>query len=193
MEEMMESMREEMAAQGAAEFFDEMMGGMISEEMISRTSEMGWNQLVGFWVGRTLTVGEPVPVPSDMPLPMAGNQMVTMETELEYLGRTACEESGAGDGCLELQATAAPDADEMRNVMDIFMADMMERMGGTGMEVAITEMELTTVNVLVVEAGTLVPIRMETTTDMDMTMDMMGMSQQMQNRQVVTTRFAWER
>lgn len=192
MEAMMAKTRAELEAQGMAEMFDEMMEASMSEEAMSRNAKLAWDQMVGFWAGRTLRVGETVSVASEMVVPMMPGEPVTVDTELELVGRVPCVDGEAADSCLELVSRASPDGEELRNLMDIFIAGMMEQYGGTGMEMGITEMSLATHNTLVVEAETLRPLRMESQVDMTMGMDMMGMTQRIQNRQLVETRFSWE-
>lgn len=191
MEEAMAPMREQMAAQGMAGMMDDVLESTLSEETVTQAAELNWNQVAGYWAGRTLRAGEPQTVRTTTVLPLGGAQILEVDTELTLVGRTACAEGGAADGCLELATRSHPDDEELRNLMDVFMADILERSGGTGMEMGITGMTMTSVSTLVVEAETLRPVRMETTVEMSMRMDIMGMTQDTENRQVNVTRWDW--
>jgi len=191
MEEMMSSQRAELEASGMAGMFDDLMEASLSEESMSLGARMQWDQLVGHWAGRTLAVGETVTVPSEMPFPVMTDTPVALETQLRLVGPVPCPEGSGAEDCLELASTASPDPEEMRNLMDVFMADMAERAGGSGMEMGITSMTLETTSTLVVEASTLRPLRLQTRVGTDMEMDVMGMVQSMTNEQAMDTRFDW--
>lgn len=193
LETSLEPVRAEMEAQGAGGMFDDLVGPSLSEEAMSRAAELEWNGIAGFWAGRTLRVGEPVTVSGEILLPMLGNELVMVETELTLVGRVPCPGGTGAEACLELASSAAPDNEELRNLMDIFMASMMENAGGTGMEVGIRDMALHTASTLIVDAATLRPFRIETTMDMSLGMDVMGMTQTMENRQVMETVYDWIR
>jgi hypothetical protein len=193
MDEMLASQRAELEASGMAGMFYDLMEASLSEESMSLGARVQWDQLAGHWVGRTLAVGESVTVPSEMPFPVMTDTPVSLETELRLVGPVPCPEGSGAGACLELASTASPDPEEMRNLMDVFMADMAERAGGSGMEMGITSMTLEMTSTLVVEASTLRPLRLETRVGTDMEMDVMGMVQTMANEQAMVTRFAWER
>ena len=187
----MSSQRAELEASGMAGMFDDLMEASLSEESMSLGARMQWDQLVGHWAGRTLAVGETVTVPSEMPFPVMTDTPVALETQLRLVGPVPCPEGSGAEDCLELASTASPDPEEMRNLMDVFMADMAERAGGSGMEMGITSMTLQTTSTLVVEASTLRPLRLQTRVGTDMEMDVMGMVQSMTNEQAMDTRFDW--
>ncbi len=193
MDEMLASQRAELEASGMGDMFDDLMEASLSEESMSSGARLQWNQLVGHWAGRTLAVGETVTVPSEMPFPVMTDTPVALETELRLVGPVPCPEGSGADVCLELASTASPDSEEMRNLMDVFMADMAERAGGSGMEMGITSMTLEMTSTLVVEESTLRPLRLETRVGTDLEMDVMGTAQSMTNEQATLTRFDWER
>lgn len=192
-EEALAATMAEMEAQGMGDMLRDVMEATLAEDVMAKGAEMVWNQMAGFWAGRTMNVGATVTVPGEVRLPMLGTEPVVFDTELQVLGRTACEEGAEAADCLELATSGTPDPEEIRNLMDIFMADMAERAGGSGMEMGITRLEMAMTSTLVVDAETLRPRRMASTMDMAMEMDVMGMRQGVTTNQVVTTRFAWER
>lgn len=191
LDEAIAPMRQQLDAQGMGGMMDEMLESLLTEEAVTLGAETNWNQTLGYWVGRTMTVGEPTAVTTTTVLPMLAGQALDVETDLVVVGRAACEAGGSEEACLELSARSEPDREELRNLMDIFMADILERSGGTGMEMAITGMIMESVTSLVVEAATLRPVRTETTVEISMAMDIMGMTQETQNRQVTVTRYDW--
>lgn len=193
MEEMLAAQRTELAAGGMAGMFDDLVESSLSEESMASGAELQWNQIAGYWAGRTLTVGETVVVPSEMPFPVMTDTPVSLETELRLVGPVPCPEGSGAERCLELASTAAPDPEEMRNLMDVFMADIAEQAGGSGMEMGITSMTLELTSSLVVDAATLRPFRLDTRVGTAMEMDVMGMVQSMENDQTTVMRFAWER
>jgi hypothetical protein len=184
-------MRQQMAAGGMGAMMDEMLESLLTEESVTLGAETNWNQMLGHWAGRAMTVGEPVTVTTTTVLPMLAGEALEVDTDLLVVGRTACDAGGGGEGCLELSSRSEPDREELRDLMDIFMANILEQSGGTGIEMGITGMSMESVTSLVVEAETLRPVRMETTVEMSMQMDIMGMTQDTQNRQVTVTRFDW--
>jgi len=193
MEEALAPTLSQMEAQGMGDMLRDVMEATLAEDVMSKGAEMVWNQMAGFWAGRTMAVGETVTVPGEVRLPMLGQNPVVFDTDLRVVGRTACEEGGGALDCLELASSGTPDPEEIRNLMDVFMADMAERAGGSRMEQGITRVEMTMNSTLVVDAETLRPRRMASTMDMAMEMDVMGMRQNLNTNQAVTTRFAWER
>lgn len=189
LEEMLAELEGE--AQGMGDVMRDMMESSVSEEVMDESAELEWDRLVGWWAGRTLTEGEPTTVVTEMQAAMIGNKTFQVETALVFAGRVSCDEEGTGEDCLELVSRGSPDAEELRDAMDIFMADMMEQAGGTGMEMGITSLMLDQEARLVVEPGTLRPVRTEMLVDLTMEMEMMGMSQRMENRQVQRTYYTW--
>ena len=193
MDEMMASQRAELEASGMGGMFDDLMEASLSEEAMTSGARLQWEQLVGYWVGRTLTVGDTVTVEGEMPFPIMTTTPVPLDTKLTVVGPVACPEGSGAETCVELTSTASPDPEEMRNLMDVFMADMAERAGGSGMEMGITSMALEMTSTLVVEESTLLPLRLEIQTGTELEMDVMGMVQSMTNEQAVVTHYAWER
>lgn len=191
MEALLAPQQEELDAMGMGGILDEFIQASMSEEALSDASRVQWNQWVGFWAGRTMSMGEPVAVPNEMKFPILGATPVNVETELNLVGPADCPEASGAARCLELVSTSAPDGEELRNLMDIFMAEMSEQAGGMGMEVGINSMEIEVRSVLIVDAETLQPLRIETTSDTAMEMDAMGMTQAMDNAQTLVTVFDW--
>jgi hypothetical protein len=191
MEALLAPQRETLGAQGMGGILDEFVEATLSEEALSDAAELQWNQMVGFWAGRTLTVGEPVRVPSEMAFPILATTPVTLETELRLVGPADCPEGSGATRCVELASSAAPDGEELRNLMDVFMAEMSEQAGGMGMEVGVTSMDLRLESTLIVDEDTLRPLRIETISDTALEMDAMGMTQNMENQQTVVSTFDW--
>ena len=191
MEALLAPQRESLAAQGMGGMLDDFVEATLSEEAMSDAAELQWNQMVGFWAGRTLTVGEPVRVPSEMAFPIFATTPVTLETELLLVGPADCPEGSGATRCVELASSAAPDGEELRNLIDIFMAEMTEQAGGMGIEVGVTSMDLRLESTLIVDEATLRPLRIETISDTALEMDAMGLPPNMENRQTVVTTFDW--
>lgn len=191
MEALLAPQREELDAMGMGGILEDFMEASLSEEALTDASRVQWNQWVGFWAGRTLSVGEPVAVANQMKFPILGATPVNVETELSLVGPADCPEGSGATRCVELASSSAPDGEELRNLMDIFMAEMSEQAGGMGMEVGVTSMEIQLQSVMIVDAETLQPLRIETTSDTAMEMDAMGMTQAMDNAQTLVTVFDW--
>lgn len=191
MEALLAPQRESLGAQGMGGILDDFVEATLSEEALSEAAELQWNQMVGFWAGRTLTVGEPVRVPSQMAFPILASTPVTLETELRLVGPVECPEASGATRCVELASSAAPDGEELRNLMDVFMAELSEQAGGMGMEVGVTSMDLRLESTIIMDEATLRPLRVETNSDTALEMDTMGMSQTMENAQTVVTTFDW--
>ena len=185
--------REALDAQGMGGILDDFVDASLSEQAMTDAAEFQWNQMVGFWAGRTLSVGEPVRVPSQMAFPLIANAPVELQTELRLVGTVDCPEGTGATRCLELASSSSPDAEELRNLMDVFMAEMSEQAGGMGLEIGVTSMDLRLGSTLIVDADTLRPFRIETASDTSMEMDAMGMPQTMENEQTVVTVFDWGR
>jgi hypothetical protein len=191
MEAVLAPHRESLAAEGMAGILDDFVEATLSEEAMTDAAELQWNQMVGFWADRTLTVGEPGRVPSEMVFPILTTTPVTLETELRLVGSTECPAGSGATRCVELASSAAPDGEELRNLMDIFMAEMAEQAGGMGVELGVTAMDLRLESTLIVDEATLRPLRIETTSNTALEMDAMGMPQTMANEQTVVTTFDW--
>ncbi len=192
MEALLAPQQEELDAMGMGGILDDLIQASMSEEALSDASRVQWNQWVGFWAGRTMSTAESVIVPNEMTFPILGATPVTVETELTLVGPTDCPEGSGARRCVEVASSSAPDGEELRNLMDIFMAEMSEQAGGVGMEVGVTGMEIQVRSVMIVDADTLQPLRIETTSDTAMEMDAMGMTQAMDNAQTLVTVFDWE-
>jgi hypothetical protein len=192
MEALLAPQREALDAQGMAGILEDFVEATLSEEAMTDAAELQWNQMVGFWAGRTLSVGEPVVVPSEMAFPVLANTPVSLDTELRLIGPADCPEGSGATRCVELASSASPDGEELRNLMDIFMAEMSEQAGGMGIEIGVTSMDLRLESTLIVDEDTLRPLRIETTSDTALEMDAMGVTQNMENEQTVVTVFDWE-
>lgn len=191
MEEMMAPMRQELESAGMGPMFEEMISATLSEDTWTATAELGWNQMVGYWVDRTLQPGEPVTLASEMPMPMIANQRAPVEIKLTYVGTAPCQAGSTTNDCVEVSAEATPDPEEIRNMMDVFMADMMASAGAGDAQVGITAVDITTFTTLIMDPTTLRPYRMVAKNSSSVEMFMMGMSQATENTQTIVTDFAW--
>lgn len=192
MEALLAPQREALDAQGMGGILEDFVEATLSEEAMTGAAELQWNQMVGFWAGRTLSVGEPVVVPSEMAFPILATTPVNLDTELRLIGPADCPERSGASRCIELASSAAPDGEELRNLMDIFMAEMSEQAGGMGIEIGVSSMNLLLESTLIMDEETLRPLRIETTSDTALEMDAMGVTQNMENEQTVVTVFDWE-
>jgi hypothetical protein len=191
MDALLAPQRESLGAQGMGGILDDFVEATLSEEALSDAAELQWNQMVGFWAGRTLTVGEPVRVPTEMAFPILAATPVTLETELRLVGPVDCPGGSGAARCVELASSSSPDGEELRNLMDLFMAELSEQAGGMGMEVGVTSMDLRLESTIIVDEATLRPLRIETTSQTDLEMDAMGTTQNMANEQTVVMTFDW--
>jgi hypothetical protein len=191
METFLEPQMGQLEAQGMGGMLDGFIEATLSEEAMTDAAKTQWNQMVGFWAGRTLSAGEPVRVSNEMAFPILATTPVNVETELRLIGPAECPEGSQATRCVELASSAAPDGEELRNLMDVFMAEMSEQAGGMGIEIGVTSMELQLESTLIVDGDTLQPLRIEVTSDTALEMDAMGMTQNMDNEQTVVTVFDW--
>ena len=188
MEELVAPQRESMDAQGMGGSLDRFVDMALSEEAKADAAERQWNQMVGFWAGRTLAVGEPVRVSIERPFPLKTDFRPELETELRLIGPVDCPEGSGATRCVELTSSAAPDDEELRTLMDSFMADISEQAPG----MSLTSMDLRMESTLVVDEATLRPLRLETTSDAALEWDERGFgAATMAGEETVVTVFDW--
>lgn len=169
---------------------DTLMEAALTEDAVTRAAEHSWNQLAGWWAGRTLREGEPVTVSGIMEL---SNTYAPIEVDVELTlgGPVDCPEGADAEACLALESRSTPDLEEVRTLMDAFLADEMMRAGGGGLKRRVARVAVVAGATLIVDAATLRPFRIETRVEESFTMDSGGRPSTYVNTEVVTTRFDW--
>lgn len=154
---------------------------MVAAQLASirERGQQEWNTLVETWVGRTLrprevldtTVVQPLSIPM-VQAPM----MVPARRRMRLVSRGACE-GGRGE-CATLELVITPDPLAMQDAMGKIMGDLLNRAGAPldidAPKVDILEEE--TVSTTILEAGTMLPRRVETVTRMKGSISMQGMT-----------------
>jgi hypothetical protein len=182
------------AAEAAGQLPPEMAGmldNLFDADGMRNTAREQWRGSVGWWVGRSLTVGQVESMTIEQNLPIGAGATLAVDVEIEVAGVVDClPGSGAGD-CVELIARATPTEESLQVAMDAVLAQLSEQMGDMAANMALNEFGLTTETVLVAEPGTLVPHRSESTVEQTMSMAMMGMAQEVWTVVTTTTEYDW--
>lgn len=161
---------------------------MITEAALSGLAAQEWNVIVGRWTGEDLVMGTEYAFEEQTALPMLPGAAVTMVSHFNVARRTSCDDSAAGEDCVEIRLVSRPDPDEVTQLLTQFTEQLLAT---PGLGIAFESFEMLNEIVLVTEPSTLRPHRVRISKSMKGVVSAEGERGEVARSEVRTFRYTY--